>query len=85
MTQKNQSFTKKDFFVGLAEFFEKILAPYLEERFGNIEKRLDEHDKRFDKHDQSLNRIERTLDLVAEKVTTHEKRIKTLEVSPQIP
>ncbi|MDP3955597.1 MAG: hypothetical protein Q8Q15_04535 [bacterium] len=79
MPTKDQPFTKKDFFAGLAEFFEKILAPYLEERFGNFEKRLDEHDKRFEKIDGQLGSMDRKLDLIVEKVTEHDVRLTRLE------
>lgn len=82
MTQDNKPLTKKDFFAGLGEFFEKILAPYLEDRFGRVENRLDNVENQLDSMD-------RKFDLVTEKVTDqerklagHEERITTLETSP---
>lgn len=79
MPQNNKPLTKKDFWAGLGEFFEKVLAPYLEK---HVEKRLDEHDKRFDRVEERLDGVEgqlismdRKLDLVAEKVTIQEKTV----------
>lgn len=67
----NKPLTRRDFFAGLGEFFEKVLAPYLEE---HVEKRLDKHDKKFDRVEERLGGVEgqlismdRKLDLVAEK------------------
>lgn len=80
MVKDNQPLTKKDFLTGLMEFFEKVLAPYLDEhiedRLDEIEQKLEEHDRRFDKLDDRLDRHGKQLE-------THEVRITKLEkVSP---
>lgn len=46
----------------LGDFFEQILAPYLDKRFGEHDKRFDEMEERFDGIDLKLEKIDDRLD-----------------------
>ena len=46
----------------IMDFFEKILAPYLDKRFGEHDKKFDEIEVRFDKVDRKLEKIDDRLD-----------------------
>lgn len=75
MTQDNKPLTKKDFFAGLGEFFEKILAPYLEESFSKVEGRLDKVEGRLDKVEERLDGVEERLDGVENKLKSMDKKL----------
>lgn len=66
----------------LGNFFEQVLAPYLEQhvevRLDKLEGRMDALEGKVDNLQTQVNSMNRKLDLVAEKVTDHERKIATL-------
>lgn len=62
----------------LVKFAEELIKP----SFETVYEKLGEHDKDLNEVKEELRKMDRKLDLVAEKVTTHEKRISHLEVQP---
>ena len=76
----------KAFSQGIGDFFEKVLAPYLQGEFDKIDNQFrensEDHDDIFRKLDQNQKEHDETfvrLDRIENKVDGHEKRIKKLE------
>jgi predicted nuclease with TOPRIM domain len=70
--------TKEDFIQLFNQGFEEVVRPEIEELSQDIKK----IDERLDHLEQRMDRMENTLDRVADKVTSHETRLKTIEVIP---
>jgi archaellum component FlaC len=82
----------------LLSFWEGIIFPYLEKRFGKVEDRLDKVEGRLEKVEGRLEKVETELTYVKDDVRNlkadaptnkefqgHEKRIKHLENTVFIP
>lgn len=85
----NQPLTRKGLMQALGDFFEQVLAPYLEEhvearldklegRVGKVEGRVGSLEEKVDNLQSQVISIDRKLDLVAGKVTDHERKLAAL-------
>lgn len=63
----------------LADFFEQVIAPYLDK---HVEKKFDEMDERFDQVDRKLDKMTGRLDRHDSTFNNHKKRIFRLEKHP---
>lgn len=71
----------------LTEFAKDLIKPSFDlvyKKFAQVDRRFDKVEVKLKDHDQRFDSLERKVDLVAEKVTSHEKRITILETSSKI-
>jgi len=79
MNQSKPDNARTKIFDELMLFFENILAPYLDERFGGVETRLDKVETRLDKVETRLGGVEEDLGEVKNELKIVNRKIDILQ------
>jgi len=79
MNQSKPDNARTKIFDELMLFFENILAPYLDERFGGVETRLDGVETRLDKVETRLGGVEEDLGEVKNELKIVNRKIDILQ------